>query len=255
MSSEEAVHASLMEVMPTSGKGTLGTWWFLRRARVRLDKTEHISTAARARDEALQPTEAERRMDPRVVAASEEEVVVLWRQRGVDSGGRPIRRAGDEHISGTRGKARPRTNVLLRYSGAGQLFGGSKRPIDCTESNGFETLRSLPLQASRRRSRMAKIRDSMDHASVTLNCNFPKPCCTHVAGAPRSLIVCFGSVEDQPATTRGKRVQEDKAHHSILLILKFLACESQSALASRFHRRFSAVLTLFSSAVHRRNLG
>ena len=30
----------------------------------------------------LQPTEAERRMDPRVVAATEEEVVVLWRQRG-----------------------------------------------------------------------------------------------------------------------------------------------------------------------------
>ena len=30
----------------------------------------------------LQPTEAERRMDPRVVAASDDEVVVLWRQRG-----------------------------------------------------------------------------------------------------------------------------------------------------------------------------
>src|ERR1700745_3656465 len=27
MSSQEAVHVSLM-VMPTSGKGTLGTWWF-----------------------------------------------------------------------------------------------------------------------------------------------------------------------------------------------------------------------------------
>lgn len=35
----------------------------------------------------LQPTEAERRMDPRVVAASEEEVVVLWRQRGVSPAG------------------------------------------------------------------------------------------------------------------------------------------------------------------------
>jgi ketosteroid isomerase-like protein len=35
----------------------------------------------------LQPTEAERRMDPRVVAASEEEVVVLWRQRGVTAAG------------------------------------------------------------------------------------------------------------------------------------------------------------------------
>src|ERR1700674_4777090 len=28
MSSQEAVHVSPMEVMPTSGKGTLGTWWF-----------------------------------------------------------------------------------------------------------------------------------------------------------------------------------------------------------------------------------
>jgi len=30
----------------------------------------------------LQPTEAEQRMDPRVVAASDDEVVVLWHQRG-----------------------------------------------------------------------------------------------------------------------------------------------------------------------------
>jgi ketosteroid isomerase-like protein len=35
----------------------------------------------------LQPTEAERRMDPRVVAGSQDEVVVLWRQRGVTSAG------------------------------------------------------------------------------------------------------------------------------------------------------------------------
>jgi ketosteroid isomerase-like protein len=35
----------------------------------------------------LQPTEAERKMDPRVVAASEDEVVVLWRQRGVTPSG------------------------------------------------------------------------------------------------------------------------------------------------------------------------
>ncbi len=34
----------------------------------------------------LQPTEAERRMDPRVVAAGEDEVVILWRQRGVTPG-------------------------------------------------------------------------------------------------------------------------------------------------------------------------
>ena len=30
----------------------------------------------------LQPTEAERKMDPRVIAASNDEVVVLWHQRG-----------------------------------------------------------------------------------------------------------------------------------------------------------------------------
>jgi ketosteroid isomerase-like protein len=35
----------------------------------------------------LQPTELERNVDPRVVAASEDEVVVLWRQRGVMSAG------------------------------------------------------------------------------------------------------------------------------------------------------------------------
>jgi uncharacterized protein len=37
--------------------------------------------------EPLQPTEAERRMDPRVVAVSENEVVVLWQQRGFSSSG------------------------------------------------------------------------------------------------------------------------------------------------------------------------
>jgi uncharacterized protein len=35
----------------------------------------------------LQPTEAERSMDPRVVAVSEEEVVILWQQRGVSPAG------------------------------------------------------------------------------------------------------------------------------------------------------------------------
>jgi ketosteroid isomerase-like protein len=35
----------------------------------------------------LQPTEAERRMDPRVVAAGGDEVVVLWRQRGISPAG------------------------------------------------------------------------------------------------------------------------------------------------------------------------
>jgi uncharacterized protein len=35
----------------------------------------------------LEPTEQERRMDPRVVAASGDEVVVLWRQKGVSAAG------------------------------------------------------------------------------------------------------------------------------------------------------------------------
>jgi ketosteroid isomerase-like protein len=35
----------------------------------------------------LQPSAAEQRMEPRVVAASEEEVVILWRQRGVTPAG------------------------------------------------------------------------------------------------------------------------------------------------------------------------
>jgi ketosteroid isomerase-like protein len=35
----------------------------------------------------LQPTDVERRMDARVVAANDEEVVALWRQRGVTAAG------------------------------------------------------------------------------------------------------------------------------------------------------------------------
>jgi len=35
----------------------------------------------------LQPGDAEKRMDPRVVAASDDEVVVLWQQRGINPAG------------------------------------------------------------------------------------------------------------------------------------------------------------------------
>jgi ketosteroid isomerase-like protein len=35
----------------------------------------------------LQPTEAERRLDPRIVASNGEEVIVLWRQRGLAPSG------------------------------------------------------------------------------------------------------------------------------------------------------------------------
>jgi ketosteroid isomerase-like protein len=38
----------------------------------------------------LQPTEQERRMDPRVVAATEREVVVLWHQRGLQPAGQRL---------------------------------------------------------------------------------------------------------------------------------------------------------------------
>jgi ketosteroid isomerase-like protein len=37
--------------------------------------------------EPLQPTEAERRMSPRVIAASDNTVVVLWQQRGISPSG------------------------------------------------------------------------------------------------------------------------------------------------------------------------
>ena len=38
----------------------------------------------------LQPSEAERRLDPRVIAATEDEVVVLWRQRGTSPTGKRL---------------------------------------------------------------------------------------------------------------------------------------------------------------------
>jgi hypothetical protein len=41
MSLQETIHVSLMKVTPTSGKAALGTWWFLRQTRGRLDKTGH----------------------------------------------------------------------------------------------------------------------------------------------------------------------------------------------------------------------
>lgn len=40
--------------------------------------------------DSLQPSAAERRMDPRVVAANDTEVVVLWRQRGKNAAGDQI---------------------------------------------------------------------------------------------------------------------------------------------------------------------
>jgi len=55
----------------------------------------------------LQPTEAERRMDPRVVAANGDDVVVLWRQRGIS-------RAGDRFDDEVLGLYRVREHKLAR---------------------------------------------------------------------------------------------------------------------------------------------
>ncbi len=55
----------------------------------------------------LQPSEAERRMDPRVVAASESEVVVLWTQRGISP-------AGERFEGEVLGLYRLRENKLAR---------------------------------------------------------------------------------------------------------------------------------------------
>ena len=55
----------------------------------------------------LQPTDAEQRMDPRVVAASEDEVVILWQQRGVSP-------AGDRFAGPVLGLYRLRDGKLAR---------------------------------------------------------------------------------------------------------------------------------------------
>jgi ketosteroid isomerase-like protein len=57
--------------------------------------------------EPLQPSEAERKMDPRVVAANEDDVVVQWRQRGVTS-------AGDRFDGEVLGLYRVRNGKLAR---------------------------------------------------------------------------------------------------------------------------------------------
>ena len=44
----------------------------------------------------LQPTEAERKMDPQVIAAHDDDVVVLWHQRGLSAAGNRI----DEEVLG-----------------------------------------------------------------------------------------------------------------------------------------------------------
>jgi ketosteroid isomerase-like protein len=55
---------------------------------VRGKEANRAETAWEQTWDPLQPTDADRAMDPRVVAVAGEEVVVLWRQRAVDAAGR-----------------------------------------------------------------------------------------------------------------------------------------------------------------------
>jgi NAD(P)H dehydrogenase (quinone) len=63
----------------------------------------------------LQPTQSERRLSPRLVAATADEVVVLWRQRGLSATGERF----DGEVLGLYqvrdNKFRPRADVLLRH--------------------------------------------------------------------------------------------------------------------------------------------
>jgi uncharacterized protein len=63
----------------------------------------------------LQPTAAERRMDPRVISDDGEEVVVLYIQRAVDSEGNRFRGAGNGSLSGPGWQVRPGADVPLRH--------------------------------------------------------------------------------------------------------------------------------------------
>jgi ketosteroid isomerase-like protein len=66
----------------------------------------------------LQPTSAERAMDPRVIGTRGNEVVVLWRQRGIDAAGRRL----DEEVLGLYQIA---DNKLAR----GQMFYFDTAPV------------------------------------------------------------------------------------------------------------------------------
>lgn len=95
----------------------------------------------------LQSTDAERRMDPRVVAASEKEVVVLWRQRGVTA-------AGDRFDGAVLGLYEVREGKLARaqmfYFG-GQLL---SEPQGCGLSQRHAHVRANPPRGCRGSARV-----------------------------------------------------------------------------------------------------
>src|SRR5215469_15094300 len=71
----------------------------------------------------LQPTEAERKMDPQVIAGRGDDVVALWHQRGRSGDGESI----DEEVLGLYrfrdGKLARAPDVLFRYSAGGEFLG------------------------------------------------------------------------------------------------------------------------------------
>ena len=77
----------------------------------------------------LQPTEAERRMDPQVVAAHDDDVVVLWHQRGRSGDGASIDEESARAVSLPRRETRPSADVLFRY-GAGIEFLGKSATLN-----------------------------------------------------------------------------------------------------------------------------
>jgi ketosteroid isomerase-like protein len=84
--------------------------------------------------DSLQPTAAQRRLDPRVVAAAGSDVVVLWRQRGLTP-------AGDSLDSPVPGLCRVRAGKLAR----GRMF-----YFDPAAASAFlaEASRAAPAQAA-----------------------------------------------------------------------------------------------------------
>ena len=79
----------------------------------------------------LQPTEAERRFDPRVVAVNGDEVVVKYWTRGCQSGRRAIRVRGAGPVRGARWQVRQGPDVSLRHRCAERVLqpstSGSRR--------------------------------------------------------------------------------------------------------------------------------
>jgi ketosteroid isomerase-like protein len=94
--------------------------------------------------EPLQPTEAERRMDPRVVAATEREVVVLYHQRGVSPSGERF----DGEVLGVyevRDGKLARAQMFYFDALAVQRFLASVGELESAFRSGGESVRGRPM--------------------------------------------------------------------------------------------------------------